>query len=269
MTVFNRDGQIVEVELLRPRSWIDESGAVTGGSVHLSVEGLGVNGLATIHSIETCDTIQEGTEGQVVTGRFIHKRDNVLRIDLDGVAKPLEVTDSHHIWSVNHGDYIPAGELSSGDLLQLSDGTTRIAEITVIPGIQTVYNLEIHGQHVFRVTEQGLLVHNDNGVSGEAPLTSRAARRKVMRDQGIPTSQQPVSQSRNASGREYKYEVPTSGGGPPEIKSVQQQTLDSSHPGQGHWEAGGVKVDPITGSIRNNNYGNPRLKNDKSKANYQ
>lgn len=51
-----------------------------------------------------------------------------------------------------------------------------------------------------------------------------------MREQGIPTSQQPKSQSRNDSGLEFQYEVPKPGGGT-EIKSVQQQTLDSSHPG--------------------------------------
>ncbi len=41
--------------------------------------------------------------------------------------------------------------------------------------------------------------------------TSRAARREVMREQGIPTSQQPKSQSKNASGREYRYDVPKEG----------------------------------------------------------
>jgi RHS repeat-associated protein len=98
--------------------------------------------------------------------------------------------------------------------------------------------------------------------------TSRAARRAAMRDQGIPTSQQPISQSRNTSGMEYQYEVPKPGGGT-EIKSVQQQTLDRSHPGQGHWEAGSVKTDPITGEIRENDYGRPKLTNDKSKEDYK
>lgn len=35
-----------------------------------------------------------------------------------------------------------------------------------------------------------------------AGTTSRAARREAMRQEGIPTSQQPISQSKNASGRE-------------------------------------------------------------------
>ncbi len=96
---------------------------------------------------------------------------------------------------------------------------------------------------------------------------SNAARREAMRDAGIPTSQQPLSQSRSASGREYSYEVPAPGGGT-QRASVQQQTLDRSHPGQSHWEAGVVKTDLRTGQVIYNNYGCPRLQNGKSKVDY-
>lgn len=62
------------------------------------------------------------------------------------------------------------------------------------------------------------------------PLSSsRAARRSAMRQKGIPTSQQPVSQSKNSSGWEYRYEVSKSGGRTTPA-TVQQQTMDVSHP---------------------------------------
>jgi hypothetical protein len=112
--------------------------------------------------------------------------------------------------------------------------------------------------------------HAYGQLASDCPYATRgsnAARREVMRQEGIPTSQQAVSQSRNASGRSYEYELPTPGGGT-ELKSVQQQTLDRSHPGQGHWEAGSVKVDPVTGQVRYNDYGRPKLTNDKSKVDY-
>ncbi len=96
--------------------------------------------------------------------------------------------------------------------------------------------------------------------------TSRAARREAMRDEGIPTSQQPKSQSKNDSGREYQYDVPKEGGGT-QTKSVQQQTKDRSHSDQPHWEAGKVKPDDW-GNTRMNNYGRPKLDSDKSKVNY-
>ncbi len=97
--------------------------------------------------------------------------------------------------------------------------------------------------------------------------TSRAASRKVMRDQGIPTSQQPKSQSRNASGREYTYETPDSYG-TTDTKSVQQQTMDRSHD-KPHWEAGSVKTNDNTGEPRRNRNGRPKLDNTKSKEEYE
>ena len=96
--------------------------------------------------------------------------------------------------------------------------------------------------------------------------TSRSARREVMREEGIPTSQQPVSQSKNLSGREYTYETAKSYG-EKETKSVQQQTLDRSHQGEPHWEAGNVKV--RDGQIQYNQYGRVKLDSDKSKVYYE
>lgn len=97
-------------------------------------------------------------------------------------------------------------------------------------------------------------------------VTSKEARREVMRKEGIPTSQQPKSQSKNASGREYTYETSKKGGGT-ETKSVQQQTKDRSHEGQPHWEAGKVKTN-TDGSARTNDYGRPKIVNQKSKVDY-
>lgn len=88
-----------------------------------------------------------------------------------------------------------------------------------------------------------------------------------MRDEGIPTSQQPAAQSRNASGYEYSYDTPAPGGGTQRM-SVQQQTMDRSHLGESHWEAGAVKTDPLTGAVRMNNYGRPVLTSRKSRADY-
>jgi RHS repeat-associated protein len=109
----------------------------------------------------------------------------------------------------------------------------------------------------------GELVEQVAKTEGKA-VSSNAARREAMRKEGIPTSQQPVSQSKNASGREYSYEVPKAGGGK-QTKSVQQQTLDRSHAGQPHWEAGKVKTDG--GAVRTKN-GRPMLQNGKSKVDY-
>jgi len=98
-------------------------------------------------------------------------------------------------------------------------------------------------------------------------FTSRAARREAMRQASIPVSQQPISQSRNASGREYRYEVPNAGGGSI-LATVQQQTMDVSHLDDFHWEAGKVKINPINGEVRLNDYGRPKIANPKGKVYY-
>ena len=96
--------------------------------------------------------------------------------------------------------------------------------------------------------------------------SSRAARREAMRQAGIPTSQQPIGQSQNSSGREYSYETPKPGGGTG-LSSLQEQTMDISHPDKPHWEAGKVKTDDF-GNPRMNKYGRPQLRNGKGKAYY-
>jgi RHS repeat-associated protein len=125
------------------------------------------------------------------------------------------------------------------------------------------------GEKVFNAAAS-LIIVKGAGPEGQSARGTKgganAARKEVMKKEGIPTSQQPVSQSKNASGREYQYEVPNPGGGT-QTKSVQQQTLDSSHSGQGHWEAGKVKVDDA-GNTRMNKYNRPKLQNDKSKIDY-
>ena len=110
-------------------------------------------------------------------------------------------------------------------------------------------------------------VNEGKNIVKDISKTSREARRDVMRKEGIPTSQQPVSQSKNSAGREYTYEVSKSYGGV-QKKSVQQQTMDRSHPGEKHWEGGYVKLDSRTGEIRMNNYGRPKLDSNKSKVDY-
>ncbi|WP_182922499.1 DUF6443 domain-containing protein [Pedobacter planticolens] len=148
---------------------------------------------------------------------------------------------------------------------KITTGKAVFAAIAVVQGMEAVEGGGGGRGKSSRVKES-LTVNEGN--STPTANTSRAARRQAMRDAGIPTSQQPTSQSSNASGREYGYEtfVPY---GTTSTKSVQQQTMDSSHPGQAHWEAGKVKVDPTTGQPRMNDYGRPKLENKgKAKVNY-
>jgi RHS repeat-associated protein len=91
-------------------------------------------------------------------------------------------------------------------------------------------------------------------------FTPRAARRYAMRQTGVPTSQQPCSQTSVRTrqgtpvGRQYTYEIAEEGGGT-QVMSV-QHSLSDDVPGHGpHGEAGPIKPEGVTDSL-----GRPRLK---------
>jgi hypothetical protein len=60
-------------------------------------------------------------------------------------------------------DFVPAGELRVGETLRNLDGDVRIESIEQLGSEERVYNLEIHGEHVFRVASSGVLFHNSSG----------------------------------------------------------------------------------------------------------
>ena len=64
---------------------------------------------------------------------------------------------------------MPAGELRVGETLRNLDGDVRIESIEQLGTEERVYNLEIHGEHVFRVASSGVLVHNSSGATGNTP----------------------------------------------------------------------------------------------------
>ena len=87
------------------------------------------------------------------------------------------MTAQHPVYSLDRGCFVAAGELSAGERLVTLAGPTAVLGIQPQHKAgqhkpQTVYNLEVQGQHVFRVTSNGLLVHNDcptrTGCSAEA-----------------------------------------------------------------------------------------------------
>jgi len=159
-------GDRFDITLLRPIRWLESCDAQVGSSIHLVVSEQGLDGLADVLAIEPCPRISSGV-GRVVTGTFTHVRGGILRIRLAGLAEPLGVTSNHSIYSSDRLDFVPAGELRVGETLRNLDGDVRIESIEQLGTEERVYNLEIHGEHVFRVASSGVLVHNSSG--GQAP----------------------------------------------------------------------------------------------------
>ncbi len=170
--------------------------------VELDLPELAIRGPAVVQDICNAPVIEAG-EGSVVTATFRHEGGNV--IDLV-VGEPVEAegqtrlvsanasakttadvltsamvgsqvigtTSNHPFWSVDRQEYVQAGTLQIGERLQSYDGGT-FAVLNKLPkeGLQTVYNLEVYGEHVYYVGEDGLLVHNSKSYA----TTSGSARR--------------------------------------------------------------------------------------------
>ena len=89
MHVVKPDGHGLEVQLLRPIDWLAETGAAAGGTIRLQIDELGIDGPATVLSIDDCPAIRPGP-GHVVTGTFAHDpSDNLINVQVEGEPEPI------------------------------------------------------------------------------------------------------------------------------------------------------------------------------------
>ncbi len=150
------------IDLLRPLSWIDERGAMVGGSIYFEMPDMGAVGDAQVTYIGPCPPIEPGDGGAVVTGTFKHQADasnKVIHLQLEDQSELTGVTDNHPYWSVDRQQFVPAGNLHPGELVDTTYGPKRVRSITPIAHDGFLYNLETT-EHVYRVGSLRTLVHN-------------------------------------------------------------------------------------------------------------
>jgi hypothetical protein len=158
LTLSNPD-DTVDVVLLRPRVWADTIGARVGSTVALDLPELGASGPALVTAVGPCPPLKPGT-GRVVTGTFRHRSARVLDLAVEGSIEPIGVTANHPFWSEDRQRFVPAGALRSDERLRTPDGEPKVVSLTPRAGEQAVYNIEVHAEHVYRVSASGILVHN-------------------------------------------------------------------------------------------------------------
>lgn len=96
-----------------------------------------------------------------MTGRFRHLAENLLDVYVEGLNESIGCTERHPFWSVTRGAWVAAGELKTGELLLTRTGRTApVVSVNFRCGEEPVFNLEILGPHVYRVSPLALLVHN-------------------------------------------------------------------------------------------------------------
>ena len=170
------DGSLLKITLLRPVEWLDFQEAEVGSIIELDLPELGAAGPAQVLAIEPCPDIEPGNR-PLITGTFEHTAANEIDLEIENEAAPIGTTDNHPFWSEDRQEFVEAGELKIGETLRLADGrTTCLTSITPRAGPQTVYNLEVSGEHVYHVGNTGVLVHNSYSNRAFSGATEDSAR---------------------------------------------------------------------------------------------
>ena len=153
-------------EIGRRAALLNESGIeLRGLTVELDLPEMGAVGTAVIADIGPCPAIQSQEAaggGHVVTATVQHPAsEQVLDVSFSGAAEPIGVTANHLFYSADRQEFIPIGEMEIGERVQTFEGETRrITQKLPRPGPATVYNLEVYGEHVYYVGNDGILTHN-------------------------------------------------------------------------------------------------------------
>ena len=162
---YRNNGLRVQIEKLVPNRILSDNKLSAGSLVSLKYEDLDVSQFGVVMHVAPCPEIAPNSftgEGQVVVSRFTSFDVELLvRLDFDG-SQSLTGTSIHRIWSLDRQDWVAMGDLEIGERLQGTSGPVTITSTHLVAQTQNVYNIEVQGEHVYEVTELGILVHNTN-----------------------------------------------------------------------------------------------------------
>jgi len=169
----HRSGSVVDVELLRPWDWAERNGLRVGAVINLRLTEIDVDATGYVLSIADGPGVQPG-EGAVVTGRFTTRRGSgLVRVTFEDGTR-LVGSAKHPVWSPVDGAWRGLGEFGPGDFVQARTGLLAVTARERLHDEVPLCNIEVHGQHVYEVTDQGVLVHN-SGTLCEELLSLRTA----------------------------------------------------------------------------------------------
>jgi hypothetical protein len=121
---------------------------------------MGIHGSVRVEALGDCVVWEEGP-GRRVTGVFRHNAGVVYDWQVEGESKPIRVTGTHPVWSVDRQGWVQVKDLRIGERLQgLKGKTPRVVSLSLREEPEPVFNIEVEGDHCYRVGEQGILVHN-------------------------------------------------------------------------------------------------------------
>jgi hypothetical protein len=146
----------IMITLVRPPEWFAEHQVAVGRTLRIDLPEMGVDGDATVTAV---GRVRDHEGDGVVTGTFHFARGRPVDLTLES-GETLGVTLLHPVWSVDRERFDPVWSLRPGDRVVLLDREDTVASLRLREREEPVYNLEIAGDHVYRVGAGGLLVHN-------------------------------------------------------------------------------------------------------------
>ena len=95
-----------------------------------------------------------------VTARIVARQvSDLVELTIEG-GETLTGTPQHPIWSIERQDWVELGDLEIGEHLWTEDGPVEVQFVRLLSTAESVYNLEVHGHHIYQVGDAGVLVHN-------------------------------------------------------------------------------------------------------------
>ncbi len=165
---------VINIETLQPWQWLHNNEAHVGSWIRLPLDveemGMSPDLKGKILDVLPCPEIQSG-RGRIVLTTVNHLNSDVRELTLrdeSGQEEQLQATAFHKFYSVSHGEWVSVADLQPGETLDGVDGKITVLASRQLPGTQRVYNFTVQGEHLYRVANCGVLVHNnkcDNIVS--------------------------------------------------------------------------------------------------------
>jgi hypothetical protein len=167
----------INVETLQPPQWLAEHHVRVGGEVPLPLDlvemGLPMDLQAKVLAIERCPPLEAGP-GRTVLTTVNHLNRDVVEVtirDAQGREERIRPTGLHKFYSATRDDWLSAADLEIGEQLDGLNGLHTVVALRPISGTHRVYNMTVEAEHVYRVAENGLLVHNNGCVKPYRPVT--------------------------------------------------------------------------------------------------
>jgi hypothetical protein len=153
------DGGFAEVSMVESPEWLAEHQPAVGRTVPIWVPECGIEGMAEVLAIGRCRPVKPG-KGPVVLATFRHHVASTVKVHISGLAEPIGCTGNHPFWSVDRQDFVRADELREGERLDGFGPDARVKRVALDGQPEVVFNILVQGEHVYRVSEAGVLVHN-------------------------------------------------------------------------------------------------------------